>query len=146
MVAARTRKTISHRGRVAIVREEGQVSQPANLNRNVVGAAHLHFVAGTGAIFCRWPKITANTQEAPLSLTAHEVDRYFQKAKRDGLVSINPVCDCCGRHGCGAYAAAYRARELSMGHFDPGNICASCAAVHERVVGRIISEAAQRDH
>lgn len=76
-----------------------------------------------------------------MSLTATEVLNFFEKARRHGNTTIKNTCDCCGRGGCGVYATAYRESQLMRNRPDPGNICASCAAINENIVGRIISDA-----
>jgi len=83
--------------------------------------------------------------EAPLSLTAHDVRRYFNQAKRHGINTINPYCESCGRGNCGEFATAFREHELSRGHPDPGNICSVCAAIYEKTIGKIISQSVRHD-
>lgn len=81
-----------------------------------------------------------------MSLTRTEIDKYFHQAKRNGMNTMSPYCDSCGKRGCGEYALAHRQKELSLGHFDPGNLCAVCAEINERLVGQIIAAATRSEH
>jgi hypothetical protein len=44
------------------------------------------------------------------------------------------LCDtCCNSRGVALFASAYRHWRMQRGFPDPGNLCASCAAIHERI-------------
>ena len=66
-------------------------------------------------------------------LSTNEVRAHFRAAQRDGFPLI-PECDACGASGIALFAAAYRHWRKERGFPDPGNLCASCAAVNERLI------------
>jgi hypothetical protein len=68
------------------------------------------------------------------TLTPHGVRVHSRSAKRAGIPFISQ-CDACGsRHGVALFARAYRHWRMERGFPDPGNLCASCAAINERMI------------
>jgi hypothetical protein len=71
------------------------------------------------------------------TLTPHGVRVHFRAAKLAGIPFIS-LCDiCCNSRGVALFASAYRHWRMQRGFPDPGNLCASCAAIHERIGFRL---------
>jgi hypothetical protein len=68
------------------------------------------------------------------TLTPHGVRVHFDAAKRAGIPFI-PQCAACGSsRGVAVFARAYRHWRMERGFPDPGNLCASCGAINERMI------------
>jgi hypothetical protein len=72
-----------------------------------------------------------------MSMTQAQISKYFAASRRDQRIALKTTCDSCDRPGCTIFGAAFRQRERSQGRFDPGNLCAVCAALYERTIADI---------
>ena len=79
------------------------------------------------------------------TLTPHGVRVHFRAAKLAGIPFIS-LCDACyNSRGVALFASAYRHWRMQRGFPDPGNLCASCAAINERTGRLRVGRNADRD-